>query len=221
MKKTNEKWTWEIAYKKWFFLRFFLLLLALALTITLAYITFCNKNKTEDYPYESTPVVKHTIDTSSWKTYTSQLFGFQFKYPSDWIQEPNDNTDPTTFYYVSFMTPKRQTEMKAYESKYDRYYPGRTSHFSVVVSPVSQKLVDGQGNRVSLEAWVKGTVNSNPNPIIPVTIDGVKGYKNGYIDESEGEAIFLVKNDEVYTIDFEGSISKEEEALLSTFKFTK
>lgn len=35
-----QKWNWEIAYKKWFFLRFFLLLVALGLCITLAYFQF-------------------------------------------------------------------------------------------------------------------------------------------------------------------------------------
>jgi hypothetical protein len=36
----DQKWTWEVAYKKWFFLRFFLLLVVLGLCIILAYITF-------------------------------------------------------------------------------------------------------------------------------------------------------------------------------------
>ena len=34
------QWNWEIAYKKWFFVRFFLLLVALGLAVALAYITF-------------------------------------------------------------------------------------------------------------------------------------------------------------------------------------
>jgi hypothetical protein len=36
----DQRWTWEVAYKKWFFLRFFLLLVVLGLCIVLAYITF-------------------------------------------------------------------------------------------------------------------------------------------------------------------------------------
>jgi hypothetical protein len=36
-------WTWEAAYKKWFFLRFFLLLVVLGLSIALLCITRCNQ----------------------------------------------------------------------------------------------------------------------------------------------------------------------------------
>ncbi len=36
----HKNWTWEKAYKKWFFLRFTLLLIVLALVIVQAYLTF-------------------------------------------------------------------------------------------------------------------------------------------------------------------------------------
>jgi hypothetical protein len=37
---SREYWTWETAYRKWFILRFTLLLVALALAIILAYLYF-------------------------------------------------------------------------------------------------------------------------------------------------------------------------------------
>jgi hypothetical protein len=38
----SKEWTWETAYRKWFILRFTLLLIALALSIILAYLYYVN-----------------------------------------------------------------------------------------------------------------------------------------------------------------------------------
>jgi hypothetical protein len=91
----DSKWTWEVAYKKWFFVRFFLLLVALGLTILLAFLTF---NKQE----ETVPVAENVsvhiqdksiktssdlYDTKDWEEYKiSHPFSFSFKYP-----EPTDS----------------------------------------------------------------------------------------------------------------------------------
>lgn len=99
-----QKWTWEIAYKKWFFLRFFLLLVALGLCIVLAYVTF---HKEPEYVKSNFVQPKHSIasttltsfDTKDWKTYKNDLYEFQ--YPPLF-----SNLGGNKFYDVSLTSPR-------------------------------------------------------------------------------------------------------------------
>ena len=44
---------------------------------------------TEEQIYEEVKLIQNTIDTSNWKTYKSNWYGFEVKYPEDWIVPVN------------------------------------------------------------------------------------------------------------------------------------
>ncbi len=86
MKKLH--WSWEHAYKKLFFLRFFLLLVVLGLSIALLYITFCAEK------YSNNDTVQNTLVSTKFndlKTYKNAAHGFSFSYPASFVVD--DQTD--------------------------------------------------------------------------------------------------------------------------------
>lgn len=60
------------------------------------------QNQTLTEEAVNTPKVEH-LDTSDWKTYRNEEFGFKFKYPTDWLlEEKNDKYDDRyVFRYLS------------------------------------------------------------------------------------------------------------------------
>src|SRR4051812_20469862 len=68
----HHHWTWEMAYKKWFFLRFFLLLVVLGLSIGLLCIT---KNNKGIYPSYYSQGEKYTKVNNVTKTKVNPLEG--------------------------------------------------------------------------------------------------------------------------------------------------
>ncbi len=80
MKKENGKWDWEVAYKKWFFIRFSLLLIVLALTIVLAYVTFgISNNLQADYSDISVNQVAEKVDYSGIYKYQNNIIELKKK----------------------------------------------------------------------------------------------------------------------------------------------
>jgi len=51
---------------------------------------------------------QQVVDTSDWKAYSNSTYGFEFKYPKDWIIENNSgvNTDPSVVSIMSQETKK-------------------------------------------------------------------------------------------------------------------
>src|SRR3989344_2373477 len=104
----NKNWNWEIAYKKWFWVRFVLLLIALGLCSVLAYIQFrkdpesavvVNQASNTNNQLRETSIFDNHMDYADmdmgrgqdyerdekgWTVYKNDQYKFEIKYPSSW-----------------------------------------------------------------------------------------------------------------------------------------
>ena len=121
--KPKHDWNYKMAYKKWFWLRFILLLVVLALSIALARITFCERDKYNDYAFNhnNSPFVKTSVTTNDWHTYKNDTYGFEFKYPANVkIAEVVNPEETDAAFEVEIKTPEGDEEKEVYVRIYDK-----------------------------------------------------------------------------------------------------
>lgn len=97
----EQKWTWEVAYKKWFFIRFTLLLIAFGLALALAYIQFVKvpqynrlASDIADYSYNVPAKANVAASTNEWKTFKNETYGVEFSYPASFVLRNVDASKP-------------------------------------------------------------------------------------------------------------------------------
>jgi hypothetical protein len=140
-----------------------------------------------------------TIDTSNWKTYTNEQYGFEFKYPAGWKFETNKNS-------VSLNSPENQ---KCELCRLDIViaFDKNTKNFE------AKNYYNGKNGILAFD---------NPSEDIEIKIDGRVAYKLfPTTGEVAGELVIIPLNG--IFIRFDINYSKETELMLnqilSTFKF--
>ena len=183
-----------------------------------------NQNDSAKFQNETADSSAKALATADWKTYKNGEYGFEFKYPSNWIL----NNQKYTTNAVSVISPENDLlAKKTFEGSY--YY----INFSVnicdrqsvnclmggtYVDMKNKTILDFLNDQTPYRSYQKSS--SMPE----VNVDGVKGY--GIIAGGFGAnyEIILERNNKIYVIDFpssENELTLEQKIILSTFKFTK
>jgi hypothetical protein len=138
------------------------------------------------------------IDTSNWKTYRNDEYGFEFKYPANWKKEEGRLTDENSLYSFSLIASSTEDFLNK--------YPGTgspTYDISIVLYKLNYR--DDFSNRIST----------------PIVFNGIKGDRVVYRDNGLGTSTSMYLDGKNYSfqINLGGRNRKESEKILSTFKF--
>jgi len=117
-------------------------------------------------PSDSTSVSVTTDETANWKTYTSSIYGFRFKYPNDWTVKKSDtgvdltqdvNTKEGLSYYSMGVT------IQKYSGTVNDYINDQNAQAKKTISEGGPDLTLPSGETVSLNGvdWTKLTNSPN------------------------------------------------------------
>jgi hypothetical protein len=152
-------------------------------------------------------------ETGDWLTYTNKEYGFEFKYPQDWVVN-NGNT-------ISILSPEWQKIIKDEKnSEYSMYYQGNSCSycFNISINPkitsqtLEQYILENQGGFSGTPKKIK-FAGESAYEVIEIgilTIDGIIVKKDNYLFDIE-----LIPGNKTATTE------KIENKIFSTFKFLK
>ncbi len=149
------------------------------------------------------PTVTPTTDTSDWKTYRNEQFGYEIKYPENWYLYDVDSSD-------IFVQPDKETPDNI---------PG--PHASALEIKVKSVKVNYDPIQEVKPDFDKAGISFTKEPII---IGGVQGLKVVSVCEGAGCGApqwLVIKNGTLYHFDSNLGYSKIFERILSTFRFIK
>lgn len=166
------------------------------------------------------PVVVH--QTSDWKTYTNTQYGFEFKYPKDWIFSSDviNMTVPVSRFFVN--SPQTAQQMKLEQQS------GKDVDLREISEDV--RLIIDQHTPNDTYSTIISDSNKYKNLYKKVMISGETGYQTiisdtGHNSYSSNVANILVEHRGlIYSFDFYNLPSKDDlsdidKQILSTFKF--
>lgn len=167
----------------------------------------------------STPT-NSPIDTSDWKTYTNNEYGFSFKYPSNWENFPEEKISSVGL-VSSLASPETikatNDNSGMFRNDIEIYY------FPTILDEINNKTSKWNANTID-ELIQKS--NGLYKKVSEIKIDGNKAYnvtKSGY---AYTNCLFIEKDGQLYEIalnninDFD-SINNELENIVNSFQFTK
>jgi len=167
----------------------------------------------------------NTVNTTAWKTYQNTTYGFEFKYPENWILKEKTPNGTNSGRIVSLQSPESKKLLE--EKKIDQSYS-----LNVVISywaNINNESARG-GSWVGQREYQDladyfTDVNSPKKKVGETVIDGLQAYEVtiGGAGQNYG---MIIEHNGIYEISFErvwdklqlGSIEKE---ILTTIKFTK
>ena len=152
--------------------------------------------------------IGNETDTSTWKTYRNEEFGFEFKYPEQWAS--NEGMIDGQF-YATFLT---QGTVRKYQDGSQNSPPDMT--VKIVQNP----------NGLALASFVKEYQNGWYSSYFeqkPILIDGqevlIVDDQKASRPVSPPKVAFIYKVNNIIVITFGDSIVSESDKILSTFKF--
>ncbi|PJA86651.1 MAG: hypothetical protein CO141_03655 [Candidatus Moranbacteria bacterium CG_4_9_14_3_um_filter_42_9] len=161
---------------------------------------------------------KSAVDTSDWQTYRNEKYGFEFKYPSNFVYDENMIMDTDVLYSASFGLP--------YKEVFGKDHPNSKTAPQSINFFIDKKnddlaifIQDEKNAAAGVERFAE---NFGASKISNLFAQIVK-YCNmrGYCDKT----IYFTDNIYIYTIEYPISEdvvgSKVFEKIISTFKFTK
>ncbi|MEI8061045.1 MAG: hypothetical protein WCG99_02000 [Candidatus Berkelbacteria bacterium] len=151
------------------------------------------------------PVV--IADTTNWKTYTNSTYGFNFKYPADWVVEIIKNTVADQVLGLILTSPEMQEAIKkeTIDAASDIYFDEftKTANFNLSTTVTNSDL------------YTKDSA-------VPTTVAGQNGFRavfSGMVEQS----VYFWDKDNYYFEATSTFLSSDNrlETILSTFQFTK
>jgi len=164
--------------------------------------------------------INSPIDTSNWKTYTNDEYGFSIKYPSDWENIPEVKISSVGL-VSSIASPEmikaRNDNSGMYRNDIEVYY------FPKISDELNNKL--NNWNAKSLDELIQNS-NGKYTKVGEVNINGNKIYKITTSGILSSNFLFIEKNGQLYeiainNIDSFDSIDKTLENIIDSFQFTK
>ena len=152
-------------------------------------------------PAPSTP----SVDTTNWKTYRNEEYGFEFKYPNDWVQCVG--IYPKNFLCVKDSTPESNV-----------IGPDKLELF------LANDFFKGITNINQLKTNLDNNKGEFSLPIVKKQINGVDFVLAGGCDAGcDHHSLVFLRDGSLleisYTADGEASVTKDK--ILSTFRFVK
>lgn len=153
------------------------------------------------------------FDTSGWKTYRHEKYGFELRYPNDWHLKENNgcNYDLSV---VSLSSPETQQEVR-------KECPDDISIYWY------QSIVNVPENRLgatTLEDFIRN--NKMISKIGPTELGGIPATEVSWVGNGTYYAILAMKDSNLYEIFFaqadnKSAVTNIEWKILSTFQFIK
>lgn len=175
-------------------------------------------------PITSTPPSSSTTttdETANWKTYTSSIYSFSFKYPQDWTLSNATTEEAKSGEIVSLVNP--ETQKQNLPPGYNRNLV--VSYFKDMNSDDARGgSWEGQRTYKSLADHFTDK-NAFKQKTGETTVDGKKAYEVTIAGAGSSYGIMIEYNG-IYELNFSTANSKSalgsvEKQILSTFKFTK
>lgn len=145
------------------------------------------------------------IDTSNWKTYTNDLYGFSFKYPQNWISNRGGIYGDLLLSFDVLPTPYPNAEFAPY---------------------INMGVIKNPNNLSTLDYLTTTEPIYNQADFTNLTIDGFNAVRGPLGGATLNDNVFVSKNGYLYHIRLDHSTRKEVDIpnstfdqILSTFKF--
>lgn len=165
--------------------------------------------------------VSKPIDTSNWKTYKNEKYGFEIKYPKSWVMaEVNSGFVDDDGAIVTFETPDTD---ELIEEK--MISPGYRHNLVISYWDTIGDEPEGKINNLNAKS-IPDYLKKNPfvQKISETTIAGYKAYEILSVGYGQAYGIWIDKEGHVYKLYFSRTWDKSklgeiENNMLSTFKF--
>ena len=172
-----------------------------------------NQNNGSDEVIDDSSVVEDDskIDTSDWKTYSNEEFGFEIKYPEDWytVTEKHEPRWHKTVLGVVYISG-----------------PGDIKNPDPFYAPISITIRNNE-ERLSIKKWYqKNYPDGNISRLQEVKFDKTSGMRKLSLWNDGLDGFYFSNEDKIYSVsimDLQENAENQimmNEKLLSTFKFT-
>lgn len=155
------------------------------------------------------------LNTKDWQTYSSDVYGFSFKYPSDYISidSSGSNYDQSVVNIFSPGAQKNMKEEKPYSESLSVYY------YNSVADESENKANNLNATNINEMIQKNSMIRKNES----IKVDNEDAVSVFWGGNSAYYAILIMHKNHLYKLWFGDTIelSPTQKTILSTFKFTK